>query len=101
MEFYDKLVAFLGFWAKWFVLKELVAAGYVAVAAGAVIFSIIGAYYYLRVVKLMYFDQPDATPPITASRPMRLILSLNGVAILLLGLLPNTLLNLCLLALAV
>ena len=92
---------FLGFWAKWFVLKELVAAGYVAVAAGAVIFSIIGAYYYLRVVKLMYFDQPDATPPITASRPMRLVLSLNGVAILLLGLLPNTLLNLCLLALSV
>lgn len=92
---------FLGFWAKWFVLKELVAAGYVAVAAGAVIFSIIGAYYYLRVVKLMYFDQPDRTPPITASRPMRLVLSLNGVAILLLGLLPNVLLNLCLLALAV
>ena len=49
----------------------------------------------------MYFDQPDATPPITASRPLCLVLSLNGVAILLLGLLPNTLLNLCLLALAV
>ena len=49
----------------------------------------------------MYFDQPDATQPITASRPMRLVLSLNGVAILLLGLLPNVLLNLCLLVLAV
>lgn len=91
---------FLGFWSKWFVLKELVASGYVAVAAGAVIFSIIGAYYYLRVVKLMYFDQPDSTPAITASQPMRLVLSLNGIAILLLGLLPNSLMSLCLLALA-
>lgn len=91
---------FLGFWSKWFVLKELVASGYVTVAAGAVIFSIIGAYYYLRVIKLMYFDQPDSTPSITASQPMRLVLSLNGIAILLLGLLPNTLMSLCLLALA-
>lgn len=91
---------FLGFWSKWFVLKELVASGYVAVAAGAVIFSIIGAYYYLRVVKLMYFDQPDSTPAIAASQPMRLVLSLNGIAILLLGLLPNSLMSLCLLALA-
>lgn len=90
---------FLGFWSKWFVLKELVASGYVTVAAGAVIFSIIGAYYYLRVIKLMYFDQPDSTPAITASQPMRLVLSLNGIAILLLGLLPNTLMSLCLLAL--
>ena len=92
---------FLGFWSKWFVLKELVAAGFVAVAAGAVIFSIIGAYYYLRIVKLMYFDKPDSTQAIQASKPMRLVLSVNGVAILTLGLLPNVLMSLCLMALAV
>ncbi len=92
---------FLGFWSKWFVLKELVAAGFVAVAAGAVIFSIIGAYYYLRIVKLMYFDKPDSTQAIQASEPMRLVLSVNGVAILTLGLLPNVLMSLCLMALAV
>ena len=92
---------FLGFWSKWFVLKELVAAGFVAVAAGTVIFSIIGAYYYLRIVKLMYFDKPDSTQAIQASEPMRLVLSVNGVAILTLGLLPNVLMSLCLMALVV
>jgi len=49
---------FVGFWAKWFVIKEVIAAGHVFVAGLAVIFSVIGAYYYLRIVKLMYFDKP-------------------------------------------
>ncbi len=91
---------FLGFWSKWFVLKELVASGFVVLAAVAVVFSIIGAYYYLRIIKLMYFDKPDSMTAIKASRQMRFVLSINGLAILVLGLIPNILMSLCLSALA-
>ena len=87
---------FAGFWAKWFVLKEVIAAGYAWLAAVAVFFSIIGAYYYLRVVKLMYFDEPDAeVDAIPATEDVRLIFSVNGITILLLGLLPGTLMSVC------
>ncbi len=91
---------FLGFWAKWFVLKEIVAAGHVWLAAVAVVFAIIGAYYYLRIVKLMFFDRPEAMTAIKASRQMRFALSVNGLALLVLGLVPGTLMSLCLGALA-
>lgn len=88
-----------GFWAKWFVLKELVAAGYVWVAAVAVLFSIIGAFYYLRVVKLMYFDElgpsPQTSGPNEGSVAMQWTLSFNGLLLLLLGLLPGYLMQLC------
>lgn len=87
---------FAGFWAKWFVLKEVISAGYAWLAAVAVFFSIIGAYYYLRVVKLMYFDEPDAeVDAIHATEDVRLIFSVNGITILLLGLLPGTLMSVC------
>lgn len=91
---------FLGFWSKWFVLKELVASGFVELAAIAVIFSIIGVYYYLRIIKLMYFDKPDSMTAIKSSKHMRFVLSVNGVLILALGLAPNMLMSLCLVALA-
>jgi NADH-quinone oxidoreductase subunit N len=91
---------FLGFWSKWFVLKELVASGFVELAAIAVIFSIIGVYYYLRIIKLMYFDKPDVMTAIKASQHMRMVLSVNGMLILALGLAPNVLMSLCLVALA-
>jgi NADH-quinone oxidoreductase subunit N len=91
---------FLGFWAKWFVLKELVSMGYVWLAALAVVFAIIGAYYYLRVVKLMYFDKADNMTAIRASKQMRLVLSMNGLALLVIGLMPGVLMSLCLAALA-
>ena len=91
---------FLGFWSKWFVLKELVASCFVEVAALAVIFSIIGAYYYLRIIKLMYFDKPDSMTAIKASQQMRFVLSVNGLTVLVLGLAPNILMSLCLMALA-
>ncbi len=91
---------FLGFWSKWFVLKELVASGFVELAAIAVLFSIIGAYYYLRIIKLMYFDKPDSMTAIKSSKQMRFVLSVNGIAILALGLAPNVLMSLCLVALA-
>jgi NADH-quinone oxidoreductase subunit N len=91
---------FLGFWSKWFVLKELVASGFVELAGIAVVFSIIGVYYYLRIIKLMYFDKPDSMTALKSSKQMRLVLSVNGILILLLGLAPNMLMSLCLAALS-
>ena len=90
---------FAGFWAKWFVLKEVIAAGYAWLAIVAVLFSLIGAYYYLRIIKLMYFDEPDtAAPLITATEDVRLVFSVNGLSVLMLGLLPGTLMSVCLAA---
>ncbi|SVB42623.1 uncharacterized protein METZ01_LOCUS195477, partial [marine metagenome] len=89
---------FLGFWSKWFVLKELVASGFIELAIVAVFFSIIGVYYYLRIIKLMYFDQPDTMSAIKASQPMRAVLTINGLLILLIGLAPNSLMRLCIAA---
>lgn len=86
---------FAGFWAKWYVLKEVVAAGYVWLAGLAVLFSIIGAYYYLRVVKIMYFDDATENDAPEASEDMKLVLSVNGLAIVLLGLLPGALMSIC------
>jgi len=91
---------FLGFWSKWFVLKELVASGFVELAAVAVVFSIIGVYFYLRIIKLMYFDKADSMTAIKSSKQMRVVLSINGLLILFLGLAPNALMALCLSALA-
>ena len=86
---------FAGFWAKWYVLKEVVAAGFVWLAGLAVLFSIIGAYYYLRVVKIMYFDDATENDAPEASEDMKLVLSVNGLAIVLLGLLPGALMSIC------
>lgn len=86
---------FLGFWAKWFVIKEVIAIGYIWLALLAVIFSVVGAYYYLRVVKLMYFDQPETMPVIGAGRPVRLMISFNGLALLVLGFIPGELIRIC------
>ncbi|MDJ0863806.1 MAG: NADH-quinone oxidoreductase subunit NuoN [Gammaproteobacteria bacterium] len=90
---------FLGFWAKWSVLRELVAGGVVWLAAVAVVFSIIGAFYYLRVVRLMYFDKPEDATPITPGRDMRVMMSANGLAILGLGIYPGGLMAVCVSAL--
>lgn len=87
---------FVGFWAKWFVIKEALAAGFVWIAALAVAFSIIGAYYYLRIIKLMYFDTPEETAPLCCGREMRFVMSLNGLAVLGLGVSPGVLMALCL-----
>jgi NADH-quinone oxidoreductase subunit N len=86
---------FVGFFAKFAVLLAAVAAGHLVVAVVAVMFSLVGAYYYLRVVKLMYFDPPADSAPIQASFDMRLLLSLNGLAVAGLGLFPDTLMMLC------
>ncbi len=86
---------FLGFWAKWFVIKEVVAIGYTWLAVLAVTFSVVGAYYYLRIVKLMYFDQPEPGAALDANRPMKIAISLNGLALLLLGFMPGDLIQIC------
>lgn len=91
---------FAGFWAKWFVLKELIAAGYAWLGAVAVFFSLIGAFYYLRVVKLMYFDAPDAlVPEAKPSDDVTLVFSVNTIFVIGLGILPGALMSVCLSAL--
>ncbi|MCK6405089.1 MAG: NADH-quinone oxidoreductase subunit NuoN [Rhodocyclaceae bacterium] len=90
---------FVGFFAKFSVLQAVVAAGYMKLAIAAVIFSLIGAYYYLRVVKIMYFDQPEDTSPIVAPTGMKVMLSINGLSVALLGLMPQALMTLCAVAL--
>jgi NADH-quinone oxidoreductase subunit N len=86
---------FLGFWAKLEVLMEVVSAGMIWLAALAVAFSVVGAFYYLRVVKLMYFDEAIDAEPIEAGTDLRVMLSANGLAVLALGLYPSALMALC------
>ncbi|WP_430434582.1 NADH-quinone oxidoreductase subunit NuoN [Methyloversatilis sp.] len=86
---------FIGFFAKLAVLQAVVAAGYIYTAVFAVLLSLIGAFFYLRVVKLMYFDEPLDNSPLVASGEMRALLSVNALAIALIGLMPQSLLALC------
>jgi len=86
---------FVGFFAKFSVLVSVVAAGHLWLAIAAVLFSLVGAFYYLRVVKLMYFDLPESTMPIRAPMNVKTLISANGMAVALLGLFPNYLMSLC------
>ncbi len=85
----------VGFWAKLQVIAAVLDIGLTGLAALAVVMSVIGAYYYLRIVKLMYFDEPTVSGPVEAKMAVRVLLSLNGLAILVLGLYPGVLLRLC------
>jgi NADH-quinone oxidoreductase subunit N len=90
------LPPFLGFYAKFFVLQALVGGGWIALAVLAVMFSLIGAFYYLRIIKLMYFDAPiEGDHRIAPVGDAVGLLSFNGLAVLGLGLLPQGLLALC------
>jgi NADH-quinone oxidoreductase subunit N len=86
---------FVGFWAKLGIIQALLDSGHVWLAGIAVLFSVIGAFYYLRIVWKMYFDAPDGLPGAERKTPLRLFLGLNALAVLLLGILPNGLLQLC------
>ena len=86
----------VGFYAKLAVLQAIISAGLVWLAVVAVLFSLIGAYYYLRLVKLMYFDAPADTAPIAPRGDVRLVMSANCLAVLLFGILPEPLMALCL-----
>ncbi len=88
----------VGFYAKFSVLQAIVSTnvtGYIVLAIAAVVFSLIGAFYYLRLVKVMYFDEPVETAPIETNGEVRLLLSLNGAAVLIFGLLPGGLMAVC------
>jgi NADH-quinone oxidoreductase subunit N len=85
----------VGFFAKLAVLQAALQAGYVWLVVVAVMFSLIGAFYYLRVVKVMYFDAPTDVSLIQPESDMRLMLSANGIAVLVLGIFSQPLLALC------
>ncbi len=87
---------FVGFWAKLSVLEAALNAGYTWLVVFAVLMSVIGAFYYLRIVKVMYFDAPTDTSPIVAPVEMRAVLTVNALAILVLGLVPGALMTACL-----
>ncbi len=85
----------VGFWAKVQVVSAVLDVGLTWLAAVAVVLSVIGAYYYLRIVKLMYFDELAGREALVAGGAFRLVLSLNGLAVLALGLFPGLLISLC------
>lgn len=86
---------FVGFWAKIVVLGAVVDADLTWLAAVAVLFSVVGAFYYLRVIKHMYFDEPVDAANIQAGGTLRTLLSVNGLAVLALGIFPGALIDLC------
>jgi len=85
----------LGFYAKFIVFTAAVTEGFVWLTVIAVITSLIGAFYYLRIVKLMYFDEPLSDAPIVARADTQLLLSGNGLLLLVLGIFPQGLMSLC------
>ncbi len=80
---------FIGFYAKLFILQQVISAGFITIAVIAVVFAVISSYYYLQVVKSMYFEDSDNEITITAPMDMKLILSINAVLILVVGLFPD------------
>ena len=88
----------VGFYAKLSVLQALIASGqavHIGLAVFAVVMSLVGAFYYLRVVKVMYFDEPITASTVSAPMDVRTVLSINGALVLGLGLLPGGLMSLC------
>jgi NADH-quinone oxidoreductase subunit N len=90
----------VGFYAKLGVLQALISSGqtsYLVLSVFAVFMSLIGAFYYLRVVKVMYFDAPHShnAQPISAPADARIVLAINGVLLLALGIAPGSLMTLC------
>ena len=80
---------FIGFYSKLFILQQVIAEGYVILAVIAVVFAVISAYYYLQIIKTMYFDDADKEITVSAPLDIRVVLSINGILILLVGLMPS------------
>jgi NADH-quinone oxidoreductase subunit N len=80
------------------VLQAVLGAGLVWLAVVAVLFALVGAFYYIRIVKLMYFDEPAETGVVSTRLSAGVLLSVNGLAMLALGIMPQPLMQLCLLA---
>jgi NADH-quinone oxidoreductase subunit N len=91
---------FLGFWAKLAVLRAAIQGDMLWLAVVGAVFAVIGAYYYLRIIKVMYFDAPDTEPqaPIHVDRGLRWMLSINALLLLALGFAWNPIMAWCLLA---
>jgi NADH-quinone oxidoreductase subunit N len=85
---------FIGFYSKLFILQQVVSEGYVILAIIAVIFAVISAYYYLQIIKMMYFDDADKEIVISAPLDLKAVLSINGALILIIGLMPSYWMNL-------
>lgn len=85
----------IGFYAKFAVLQAALQAGFVWLVVFAVLMAVIGAFYYLRIVKLMYFDEPLDFTPISPRADVAIVMSVNGLAVLVLGLMPQRLMELC------
>jgi NADH-quinone oxidoreductase subunit N len=88
----------LGFYAKFSVLQAALEAGYLWLVVFAVLMAVIGAFYYLRIIKLMYFDEPLDHSPIVAPLDMRVVLGVNALALLVIGMMPQSLMELCIYA---
>lgn len=89
----------IGFYAKLSVIEAAINQGFVWLAVVAVMASLVGAYYYLRIIKVMYFDEPVESAPIESRADGRVLLSANGLALLVLGIFPQPLMGLCAIAL--
>jgi NADH-quinone oxidoreductase subunit N len=85
----------VGFFTKLLVLKALVDVHLMWVAVVGLLFAVVGAYYYLRIIKVMYFDAPKETTPIRLSKATQLVFSLNGLSLLYLGVFPSILVTAC------
>lgn len=85
----------VGFYAKLSIIQSVMQAGYLWPAVFMVVMSVIGAYYYLRAIKMMYFDKPEQTAPIRAELDFNVLISVNGVLMVLLGLFPSALMGIC------
>jgi NADH-quinone oxidoreductase subunit N len=89
-----------GFYAKLAVFNAAVSAGHLWLAVAAVLLSLVGAYYYLRIVKLMYFDDPTQPEPVRARLSSAVLMSVNGLALLVFGVAPELLMEFCYVAIA-
>lgn len=88
----------VGFFGKFAVFQALVDAGLIWLAIVGIVFAVIGAFYYLRVVKFMYFDEPADERKISVPLDMSVALGVNGLLIIVLGILPGSLLDWCVFA---
>ena len=86
---------FIGFFAKFAVLTAAIKAGHITIAVVAVMFSLVGAFYYLRIIKLMYFDDAVDVAPLMGTLGFRILLSLNGIAVAAFGLFPDAVMAIC------
>ncbi|WP_342117617.1 NADH-quinone oxidoreductase subunit NuoN [Pseudoduganella sp. OTU4001] len=90
----------MGFAAKFAVLQSVLTTGAVWLTVFAVMFSLVGAFYYIRIVKVMWFDEATDTAPLSVASDKGLVLALNGLAVVVLGMIPGPLLNACMSAIS-